>query len=316
MEEKSLSKTKIGLILVLCLVAMLVIDYFSRFAFDVFVLIITYLAASEFRDLLFKAGYPSFKWVPAVMTLAMFALFIVGVLCSFGAVLLLALEIALIVLFYGIFFLLSLYIMRNKTKNDDFRLATNMSMASFSIFKANNSLSVVFYPTFLLLIVYFINHIADLGLNLTSKVAGVPYGLFGLVLLFAIACLTDTFAMAFGSLIGGKKIFPKISPKKTLSGALFGLLGGIIGAVVCFYAFYFACGGVFQNIAIWKILLVGLFGSVVSQVGDLFESFVKRRARVQDSGDFFRSHGGVLDRFDSIIMLAPYIFLCLLMLVM
>lgn len=315
MEEKTLSKTKIGVILVLCLLAMLVIDYFSRFAFDVFVLIITYLAASEFRDLLFKAGYPSFKWAPAVMAPAMFALFVVGVLCSFGAVLLLALEIALIVLSYVLFFFLSFYFMRKRTKNDDFRLATNMSVASFSLFKANNTLSIVFYPTFLLLMVYFINHIADLNLSLTSKVAGAHYGLFGIVLLFAIACLTDTFAMSFGSLIGGKKIFPKVSPRKTLSGALFGLVGGVLGAVVTYYAFYFICGGVFKDIAILKMLIVGLFGSVVSQVGDLFESFVKRRAGVQDSGDFFRSHGGVLDRFDSIIMLTPYIFLCLLMLV-
>lgn len=315
MEQKSLSKTKTGLVLLLCLIAMLVIDYFSRFAFDAFIFCLTYLATSEFGRLLFKAGYPSFKYAPEIVAGLMFVLFVIGVLCSFGAVLLLALEIALIVVSYGVFFVLSFWILRKRTQNDDFRLATNMSIAGFSLFKSNNTLVAIFYPSFLMLMIYFINHITELGLSLNTKVAGVPYSLFGIVMLFSIACLTDTFAMAFGLLIKGKKIFPKISPKKTISGAIFGLIGGVIGAVATYYAFMLICGGVFSDIAIWKILTVGILGAVVAQLGDLFESYIKRRAGVQDSGDFFRSHGGVLDRFDSIILLAPYMFLCLLIMV-
>ena len=131
-------------------------------------------------------------------------------------------------------------------------------------------------------------------------------------MLFATVCLSDTFAMIFGTLIKGKKLFPKISPNKTISGCIAGLIGGIIGAVATQFFFLLIFKGVFVTIPLWKFIIVGFIGSLISQGGDLFESHMKRRANVKDAGDFFRSHGGVLDRFDSIIFAAPYIFICLL----
>ena len=162
---------------------------------------------------------------------------------------------------------------------------------------------------------YLINHISSLGLvNFNSATSGVPMGLFGLLLTFAICCLSDTFAMLFGCLIKGKKLIPSISPNKTISGSLFGILGGIVGAVSTYFVFNAIYPAVFEIVTFWQFLLVGAFGSVISQFGDLLESYFKRKAQVKDAGNIFRSHGGVLDRFDSILFAAPYIFICLLFL--
>ena len=190
-----------------------------------------------------------------------------------------------------------------------------MSVKRFAFFKANNTLSCVLYPTLLMFFLYFINHIQGLGLtNFENVTAGAPMGLFGLILLFATVCLSDTFAMLFGCLIKGKKLFPKISPNKTISGAIFGLVGGIIGAVASCFFFSLIFPSVFASAKLWKFVLIGFFCSLIAQCGDLFESYMKRRANVKDAGDFFRSHGGVLDRLDSVIFAAPFIFICLLFL--
>ena len=313
MKENTLSKTKTGLILTACLIGMLVIDYFAKVAFDFFVLGITIIAANEFRSLIYKAGYPSFVYSAFVMPILAFLVFTVGNLLSLGALWILLLEVLLIALTYAVFFLIT-FISR-KTKSDDFRQATHMTVPGFALFKANNTISIMFYPTFLTLIMYFINHIEELKLAISDKVSVIHYGLFGLVMLFAISCVTDVFAMTFGKIIGGKKIFPKISPNKTLAGALFGLLGGVIGAVLAYYGFVLFAGGLYNSISIWLVLLVGLLGSIVAQVGDLFESYIKRRAGVKDAGDFLRSHGGILDRFDSIILVTPLIFVFMLIFV-
>ena len=316
MKEKTNTKAKVrfGLILTAILVLMLVMDYFAPVAFDIIILCLALIAANEFRILMRKAGYPPIKYGPVVACALIFVAFIVCYLCKLPAYLTLLIEMALIGLMYLCFYLLGVFFMRKKVKQDAFRLATNMGVSGFSYFKANNTLSAVIYPTALLMFIYFINHIQELGLSLTSKVQGVPYGLFGLVLLFSISCLTDTFAMIFGCLIKGVKIFPKISPKKTLAGALFGIVGGIGGALLALYTFRLIFGGIFVTLAFWQLIIIGAVGSIVTQAGDLFESFIKRRANEKEAGDFFHSHGGVLDRFDSITFCAPYIFVCLILL--
>lgn len=112
---------------------------------------------------------------------------------------------------------------------------------------------------------------------------------------------TDIFAYFAGKAIGGPKLAPRISPNKTWAGLLGGMIGaGVFGAIV---ALVFRMGDLF--------LLVGAPMGLVAQIGDLYESWVKRRAGVKDSGTLLPGHGGVLDRLDGLL---PVVLLTLFLL--
>src|SRR5215469_2030576 len=108
--------------------------------------------------------------------------------------------------------------------------------------------------------------------------------------LFLVVWATDTGALVFGKLIGGKKIAPRLSPGKTWAGTI----GGSITAAVVF-ALYIA----FFGFNVWLAMLFGFVFSFAAHAGDLFESLVKRRFGYKDSGGLIPGHGGVLDRMDS-----------------
>jgi phosphatidate cytidylyltransferase len=115
-------------------------------------------------------------------------------------------------------------------------------------------------------------------------------GLFALVLLFAVVWTTDILGFFAGRALGGPKLLPAISPKKTWSGAIVGILGAMIVAV--------AISGFFGTSNRIAIALIALVLSIVSQLGDLLESWVKRRFGAKDSGKIIPGHGGVMDRLD------------------
>ena len=111
--------------------------------------------------------------------------------------------------------------------------------------------------------------------------------------LFALVWATDTGAYAFGRLIGGPKLMPRVSPKKTWAG----LIGGIICSSAIGAAFSFGLG----KSAIWPLIIISGALAVVAQSGDLFESWVKRRFGVKDAGSIMPGHGGLLDRVDGLL---------------
>jgi phosphatidate cytidylyltransferase len=116
------------------------------------------------------------------------------------------------------------------------------------------------------------------------------YGFLALILLFAIVWTTDILGYFAGRAIGGPKLLPAISPKKTWSGAIVGTLGAMIVAVLV--ANYF---GAFNTTA---IVLIALLLSIMAQLGDLLESWVKRRFGAKDASHLIPGHGGVMDRLD------------------
>ncbi len=126
--------------------------------------------------------------------------------------------------------------------------------------------------------------------------------------LFILIWTNDTFAYIVGKSIGRTKLFEKISPKKTIEG----FLGGILFAILAGYLiskYYIKANPEFsdRSILIWTSIavIVGIAGTV----GDLIESKFKRIAGVKDSGNIMPGHGGILDRLDSVIFVAPIIFL-------
>jgi phosphatidate cytidylyltransferase len=124
------------------------------------------------------------------------------------------------------------------------------------------------------------------------------FGLYGMLFVLAVVWATDVAAYFAGRAIGGPKLAPKISPKKTWSGAIGGTLAGVAAG----------CGliaivGLFDHAvaASWPLAALALAGSVVSQIGDLFESWFKRRLGAKDSGSLIPGHGGLMDRLDGVI---------------
>jgi phosphatidate cytidylyltransferase len=110
--------------------------------------------------------------------------------------------------------------------------------------------------------------------------------------------------------IGGKKLCPKISPKKTWAGAIGGTIFGAIGGILVYIIFKPAIN--FPAPVIF-FALIGIIASVVNIFGDLFESVVKRRAGVKDSGNILPGHGGVLDRIDGTMFAIIPIYLAFLL---
>ncbi|MGC2854303.1 phosphatidate cytidylyltransferase [Novispirillum sp. DQ9] len=129
-------------------------------------------------------------------------------------------------------------------------------------------------------------------------------GMMTMLWLFCIVWATDTGAYAAGRGIGGPLLAPRISPKKTWAG----LIGGMISAAVVGAGFGLAAGvSSWAGLAAFSALL-----AVVAQIGDLFESSVKRRFNVKDSSAIIPGHGGVLDRVDGLIAAAPVVALAVL----
>jgi phosphatidate cytidylyltransferase len=126
-------------------------------------------------------------------------------------------------------------------------------------------------------------------------------GLHAIVFLFAVVWATDILAYFVGRAIGGPKLAPSISPGKTWSGAFGGAMAGLVAGVAAAYA-----AGAPSLVLLGAAALVL---SIVSQAGDLFESWVKRRHGVKDSGWIIPGHGGVMDRVDGLVVAALALYL-------
>ncbi|MBD5161057.1 MAG: phosphatidate cytidylyltransferase [Oscillibacter sp.] len=133
--------------------------------------------------------------------------------------------------------------------------------------------------------------------------SGVSRGYLLLPFILSFAC--DTFAYFTGLAIGRHKLAPKVSPKKTVEGAV----GGLAGNVVCGLLFVFVMRHWFYGasgiLSYGAMAVLSLFCGVVAQIGDLSFSLIKREFGVKDYGKIFLAHGGVLDRFDSVLFVAP-----------
>lgn len=121
-------------------------------------------------------------------------------------------------------------------------------------------------------------------------------GLFVIAFLFACVWAADTFAYFSGKTFGGPKLAPRISPNKTWSG----FVGGLVGATLASFALAYGFGHAYGLSA----LVLTIVLTISAQIGDLAESFVKRRFGVKDSGKIIPGHGGILDRIDGLIFAA------------
>ena len=127
----------------------------------------------------------------------------------------------------------------------------------------------------------------------------------GLVLMPLVAAfMSDSAALFTGVACGKHKLAPKASPKKTVEGAVGGLVGGIVGMVLFRIVFFFVT---VQALSIGWCMVIGLVGAFMGQLGDLSFSVIKRQCGIKDYGTIFPGHGGILDRFDSVMFIAPFV---------
>lgn len=131
-------------------------------------------------------------------------------------------------------------------------------------------------------------------------------GFIAMLLIFAISPLADVFAYLVGSTLKGPKFCPKLSPKKTWSGMIGGIIGGIIGSLVVYFIFRPEVN-FFSPVLLFVI--IGIFGAILTEAGDLFESFIKRKVGIKDMGKIMPGHGGVMDRIDGMSFCSAFILL-------
>lgn len=138
----------------------------------------------------------------------------------------------------------------------------------------------------------------------------IPFGIKGynpkiIIGIFILIWTNDTFAYIVGKSIGKNKLFERISPKKTIEGLIGGLVFSIFAGILI--SKYYIGSKSIDTMYIW--IVIAFIASMFGTIGDLIESKFKRVANVKDSGNIMPGHGGVLDRLDSIIFVAPFVYL-------
>lgn len=148
-------------------------------------------------------------------------------------------------------------------------------------------------------------------LSFIFRVRELENGIYTVWLIYVASWVCDTFAYMVGMAIGKHKLCPRLSPKKSIEGAI----GGIAGAVLGGFLFdLLLLRDAMPGVTI-GVLIVCAVGAIVSQTGDLAASAIKRNHEIKDYGNLIPGHGGILDRFDSVIFTAPMIYFLLVFIV-
>lgn len=214
-----------------------------------------------------------------------------------------------------------------------FRMATGMETKPLAVwgyiigftwvlfgvyFNNGQYLSLALWITFLLSVLYFLwkfpeRNLIDLCITYFGafyvgglfsyliKIREVSFGGFIFVILvFLLTWVNDTAAFFIGSAYGKHRLCPKLSPKKSIEG----FLGGVVFTLIAALVFGYIISGK-MNI-MWGLL--GILAAIAGAMGDLFESSFKRLSKTKDSGNLIPGHGGILDRLDSLLLVAPLVY--------
>jgi len=205
-------------------------------------------------------------------------------------------------------------------------ISTGVTVCLMMYFGQVHHLWILFISAFLALITVelFRNEVGPL-LNVSTTFAGIFYigatfgclilirelpnlvdvkyilGGYFVILTFLSIWVCDSAAYILGARFGKHKLFERVSPNKTVEGTVFGFLFALLTAFLCHLFFL-------KEVPLIHLLAVGAICGSFGQVSDLIESLFKRDARVKDSSDIIPGHGGILDRFDSEIVVAPLVY--------
>lgn len=312
MKNRLISSLGIVLILVLGFVLkMLVSSYF----FDALILVVACFAAFETSKLFTKMGKFNYIYLAIIFPMILLVSNLLGFHfdSAIGLVYTVLIDIALIIIFFAGAFLYGLATYKKSRNEMRIRkIDKRITLSRYAFNKAFNTGVTFIYPSFALMLMTVLNHLDDLGSTFPGVGKFAGYASFvALLLMVLIPIFTDTFAFLTGLLIKGPKLCPTVSPNKHISGSILGTALCVLFSI-CTYLVLNAITPIYTAFAsagfeLWHVVLISFFGSILSQLGDLFESFLKRKADVKDSGKLFPGHGGMLDRFDSYTFVAPYL---------
>ena len=193
--------------------------------------------------------------------------------------------------------------------------AVILLMCIVAVFMAEMFVYVITFPRFQALQVaaaVFAFLYAPVMLSFVYLTRSCPQGIYMVWMILISSWGCDTCAYVVGKLIGKKRIFPVLSPRKSLEGCI----GGVVGAAFIggLYGYFFVEKAFPDQTVMWIIAFICAVGAVMSMVGDLAASAIKRNHSIKDYGKLIPGHGGIMDRFDSMIVTAPMIcFLTILM---
>lgn len=266
-----------GVFLIIYAFGLVTLGAWYPIAVDVLIYSFMLLGVYEMLHSFSVSGYKVYKLAPVLMSITSFPL-----VYFFGLVGL-AVDFAICLMIVMIQFIFA----KDRTLNDLFA-----------------SIFTMIYPALFMSVAFVI----------TREVNAVYVACFAIL----VPVASDSFAYFVGRLVKGPKLCPTISPKKTISGAVGGLMGGVLASGIVYTLFeHFAVFGDmivaplftpnhYVNLAIY--LVIGLLGSVICQLGDLFASRIKRCIGIKDFGKIFPGHGGGLDRLDSIMFMLVVLF--------
>ncbi|MCL2569955.1 MAG: phosphatidate cytidylyltransferase [Firmicutes bacterium] len=295
------------------------------FIFDVFVIVIAWFACYEIMKArkMEDKGVRDFYLYPFI-TLA-YLLFLLGILIetpfTFWLHVILQIVLVFILCVYVYFMALTdkTFEKQCKLKKIDHKKESWRVVVRY--------LGILLYPAFLVFTLIPLNHMGRWA-EVTLEGQALPeavtqLGLLALLLVFGISMMSDTFAYCVGRVVKGKKLCPNISPNKTVSGAIAGLFGGVIAALIITmimstndHVQQFLTDTIgYASSVIWVMILIGLLGSALTQIGDIYASMIKRRNDIKDFGKFMPGHGGMMDRIDGLIFNSAFIFVFFMILI-
>ncbi len=292
MKQRSITSFFIVLVVAIAVASKFLPYDIGDYVFDLFILCITVVAAFEMSHLIENCNKKVNKYLSSMYSIFNYIIFI----CCYK---LLEFYYILLIEIAGLIVYFLLILITECIKNNARTFKENLIVSL-------NSILVCFYPGFLFCLFLNINHI--------DFYAGLDYfSIVFILLVFAITMLSDTFAYLVGRTLKGPKLAPSISPNKTISGSIGGLIGGIAGSMIV-YALVYNINSwqailSMYNLTWWHFLIIGLIGSMVSQIGDLVESKIKRNANIKDSGNILPGHGGMLDRIDAMIFCVTFLYI-------
>ena len=311
-------RTMTGAIIVATIILVLIARQLSTYIFDAFILLLALEATYEITNILAKMGCYNNKYFACAYPFFAYGLYILGLMTSMQWYMLLLIELLLIIVFFVVLAFMGIIFSR-RTKNEIETRNLKIKVERFSMYKTIHTMFAYFYPALLMMFFIAINNLSNMSYLLNVPVEHLSLiAFFAIILTFTIPIFTDTFAYLTGMLFKGPKLCPKISPNKTISGALGGVSWGIIGSLAIFLIFNAIAeyneAFVYVGFEFWQFIIIGFVASIMCVLGDIFESYLKRKAKVKDSGDILPGHGGILDRMDSHIFCAPIVFLFLMIL--
>lgn len=303
-----LKRTITGLVILAVTVGFIFLKQFSPLFFDAFALIIIFGSIFEVINAYKKGNNNPYSTLLYLSPLLGF----IGILTArklyagvdsrivFGSFLSLF-VVAIIVLILSLTFDI-LGTAKNRKQQEENITDNQTFIDAFK--KTKITMQILAYPVLPLMFLLLINSLS------------YQLGFLGLVLTFAVAMMTDTFAYLFGRMFGKRKFIPEVSPKKTIAGVIGGFVGGIIAAGLVFILFYFTnYFDILNNVSLFasisSLAVVGLLGSYITQLGDLIASSLKRKVDLKDYSNIFPGHGGFMDRVDGQMFVAVLTFIIL-----